>query len=49
MGSKGYAAPEQLGIEQTCIQTDIYGLGAVIYFMVMGKATMGWLERKLYY
>lgn len=38
MGSKGYAAPEQYGVEQTCKQTDIYGLGAVMYFIVKGKA-----------
>lgn len=38
MGSKGYAAPEQYGTEQTCRQTDIYGLGAVMYFIVNGKA-----------
>lgn len=44
MGSKGYAAPEQYGIEQTCRQTDIYGLGAVIYFMLVGKAPGSLLE-----
>ncbi|MDW8802984.1 serine/threonine-protein kinase [Clostridium sp. A1-XYC3] len=44
MGSKGYAAPEQYGTEQTCKQTDIYGLGAVIYFMVSGKAPAVLLE-----
>lgn len=38
MGSKGYAAPEQYGSEQTCKQTDIYGLGAVMYFIIKGKA-----------
>lgn len=44
MGSKGYAAPEQYGIEQTCIQTDIYGIGAVMYFLVTGKAPIALLE-----
>jgi Serine/threonine protein kinase len=44
MGSKGYAAPEQYGIEQTCIQTDIYGLGAVMYFLATGKAPIALLE-----
>ncbi|WML36940.1 serine/threonine-protein kinase [Clostridium sp. OS1-26] len=38
MGSRGYAAPEQYGSEQTCKQTDIYGLGAVMYFIIKGKA-----------
>lgn len=44
MGSKGYAAPEQYGMEQTCTQTDIYGLGAVMYFMIVGKAPTALLE-----
>lgn len=44
MGSKGYAAPEQYGIEQTCKQTDIYGLGAVMYFMITGKTPSALLE-----
>jgi serine/threonine protein kinase len=44
MGSKGYAAPEQYGIEQTCTQTDIYGIGAVMYFMVTCKAPTALLE-----
>lgn len=44
MGSKGYAAPEQYGMEQTCIQTDIYGLGAVMYFLTTGKAPIALLE-----
>lgn len=44
MGSKGYAAPEQYGTEQTCMKTDIYGLGAVIYFMVSRKAPGSLLE-----
>ncbi|WP_411679158.1 serine/threonine-protein kinase [Clostridium thailandense] len=44
MGSKGYAAPEQYGMEQTCRQTDIYGLGAVIYFMINGKAPANFFE-----
>lgn len=37
MGSKGYAAPEQYGKAQSCRQTDIYGLGATMYFMTMGE------------
>lgn len=44
MGSKGYAAPEQYGKEQTCTQTDIYGIGAVMYFMIIGKAPATLLE-----
>lgn len=37
MGSLGYAAPEQFGHEQTTNATDIYALGAVMYFMFFGK------------
>lgn len=44
MGSKGYAAPEQYGMEQTCTRTDIYGIGAVMYFMIIGKAPATLLE-----
>jgi serine/threonine protein kinase len=36
-GSNGYAAPEQYGKAQSCTQTDIYGLGATMYFMATGK------------
>lgn len=33
MGSMGYAAPEQFGSMQSGKQTDIYGLGATMYYM----------------
>lgn len=39
LGSIGYAAPEQSGIEQSCRQTDIYGIGMVMYFMTTGKVS----------
>ncbi|WP_052447523.1 serine/threonine-protein kinase [Clostridium polynesiense] len=44
MGSLGYAAPEQYGEEQTTTSTDIYGLGAVMYFMFFGKSPSNILE-----
>lgn len=44
MGSKGYAAPEQYGSEQSDIQTDIYGLGAIIYFMVNRRSPLNLIE-----
>jgi len=44
IGSKGYAAPEQFGPGQSCKQTDIYGIGMVIYFMVKGEASVTPLE-----
>ena len=39
VGSNGYAAPEQFGFGQSCKQTDIYGIGMVIYFMVKGAVS----------
>ncbi|WP_097026749.1 serine/threonine-protein kinase [Clostridium peptidivorans] len=45
IGSKGYAAPEQFyGTGQSSVQTDIYALGAVMYFMLTGKAPSTALE-----
>lgn len=38
LGTKGYAAPEQFGgMGQTDVRTDIYGLGATVYYLVTGK------------
>lgn len=37
MGSKGFAAPEQYGSAQSGKGTDIYGLGATMYFMLTGE------------
>jgi len=36
-GSNGFAAPEQYGSGKCCVQTDIYGIGMLMYFMVKGK------------
>lgn len=44
MGSSGYAAPEQHGLAQSCKQTDIYGMGMVIYFMITGKVPFSGAE-----
>ena len=38
LGSRGYIAPEQLVNIQSNEQTDIYSLGATMYFMITGKA-----------
>ncbi|MGK0465194.1 serine/threonine protein kinase [Clostridium sp.] len=43
-GSNGYAAPEQYGSGKSCMQTDIYGLGMLIYFMLKGKAPCTGIE-----
>ncbi|MDF2883302.1 MAG: hypothetical protein K0R54_3859 [Clostridiaceae bacterium] len=40
MGSIGYAAPEQRGAGKCCKQTDIYGIGMVMYYMVNGKTAL---------
>lgn len=37
LGSKGYMAPEQLYNVQSNIQTDIYSLGATLYYLASGK------------
>jgi len=37
LGSPGYAAPEQYGKTQTTVQTDIYGLGATLQTLLIGK------------
>ena len=36
-GSNGFAAPEQYGSGKCCAQTDIYGIGMLIFFMVKGR------------
>lgn len=38
LGSKGYMAPEQLVNIQSNAQTDIYSLGATMFFMLTGKS-----------
>lgn len=44
MGSNGYAAPEQCGLGKSCKQTDIYGIGMVMYFLITGKPPSTALE-----
>jgi serine/threonine protein kinase len=44
MASKGYAAPEQYGSGQSSVRTDVYGLGAVLYFMMKKRAPLNLLE-----
>ena len=38
LGSMGYIAPEQLVNAQSNAQTDIYSLGATMFFMISGKS-----------
>ena len=42
--SNGYAAPEQYGLGKCCTQTDIYGIGMALYFMVKGSDPFTGLE-----
>ncbi|MCY6371186.1 serine/threonine-protein kinase [Clostridium ganghwense] len=44
MGTSGFAAPEQYSLGQSCRQTDIYGIGMVMYFMATGKVSYTGLE-----
>lgn len=37
LGTTGYAAPEQYRYEKLDERTDVYGIGAVLYFMVTGR------------
>ena len=37
LGTTGFAAPEQYGLSQTDIRTDIYSLGVLINVMLTGK------------
>ncbi|MDO5786049.1 MAG: serine/threonine-protein kinase [Eubacteriales bacterium] len=37
MGTKGYAAPEQFGFQQTSVSTDIYAIGVVLNEMITGQ------------
>lgn len=39
LGTPGYAAPEQYKYESLDERTDIYGIGAVLYFMVTGRSS----------
>jgi len=36
MGTPGYASPEQYGTSQSDVRSDIYGLGATIYYVLTG-------------
>jgi eukaryotic-like serine/threonine-protein kinase len=36
LGTSGFAAPEQYGLEQPDVRTDLFGLGAFMYFMLNG-------------
>lgn len=38
MGTVGYAAPEQYRYDKLDQRTDIYGIGAVLYYMVTGRS-----------
>lgn len=37
IGTRGYAAPEQYGISQSDIRTDIFSLGVILYYLLTGN------------
>lgn len=37
VGTKGYAAPEQYGFSQTTILSDVFGIGATLFFLLTGE------------
>jgi len=57
LGTRGYAAPEQFGYSQTDARTDIYAIGATLYFLLTGErfeaqrrtalASMSWIPADL--
>jgi len=40
LGTKGFASPEQYGINQSDVRTDVFGLGATLYFLTT-KSDLG--------
>lgn len=53
LGSKGFAAPEQYGdkkgrgLYNTDIRTDIYGVGATMYYLRTGKKYSGYIKQNI--
>lgn len=41
LGTPGFAAPEQIGTGQTDGRSDVYGLGALIYYLAAGRMYPG--------
>lgn len=37
LGTRGFAAPEQYGMGQTDVRTDVFGVGILLYFMLTRK------------
>ena len=36
-GTRGYAPPEQFGFSQTDVRSDVYAMGVLLYFMLVGE------------
>lgn len=50
LGTAGFAAPEQYGGGQSCPQSDLYGLGALLLYMASGGQYSAWqpgMEKRL--
>jgi len=45
LGSQGYAAPEQYGLEQTDARTDIYACGALLYTLLTNQEPLASFAR----
>lgn len=45
LGSQGYAAPEQYGLEQTDARTDIYACGAMLYTLLTNQEPLASFAR----
>lgn len=37
LGTRGFASPEQYGFGQSDVRTDVFGIGAVMYFLLTGE------------
>ncbi len=46
-GTRGFAAPEQYNGQQCSQQTDVFGIGAILYYMLAGQGLPPFLQNSL--
>ena len=46
-GTRGFAAPEQFGGQPCTVQTDVFGIGAILYYMLAGQGLPPFLQNDL--